>query len=61
MSKRHRICAVCGKRHGATYGFKLTLQRLGLPNWRDDKAVPECVIKLQRKRAKEEEKYGRRG
>jgi hypothetical protein len=52
-TKRHvyRVCAVCGKRHGATYGFKLTLQRLGLENWRDDKAVPACVEKLAGTRA----------
>lgn len=40
--ERYRICAVCKKRHGATYGFKNTLKRLGIEG---DKAVPSCVVK----------------
>jgi hypothetical protein len=45
MSKHFRTCAVCGKRHGPTYGFKTTLARLGI---KGDKAVPECVTKAQK-------------
>lgn len=37
-----RICAVCGKRHGATFGYRTTLRLLGI---KGDKAVPECVRK----------------
>lgn len=42
-----RVCAVCGKRHGVTYGFRSTLTRLGIPG---DKAVKECVQKAARER-----------
>lgn len=41
-----RICAVCGKRGGVTYGFKTALRNMGHPNWAADKAHPECVKKL---------------
>jgi hypothetical protein len=42
-----RVCAVCGLRHGVTYGFRSTLTRLGIPG---DKAVKECVIKAAAER-----------
>lgn len=41
----HRVCAVCGKRHGVTYGFKHTLRRIGIIG---DKAVPKCVERAMR-------------
>ena len=47
VSKVYRVCAVCGKRHGPTYGFRHTLRRLGIAE--GDKAVPSCVVKLQKK------------
>jgi hypothetical protein len=47
-SRRYRVCAVCGERHGVTYGFGTTLRRLGI---KGDKAVPECVRAEIRKRA----------
>jgi hypothetical protein len=37
VSGRFRVCAVCGKRHGPTYGFKTTLRRIGIME--GDKAV----------------------
>jgi hypothetical protein len=43
--ERFRVCAVCGKRHGPTFGFKTTLRRVGIMT--GDKAVPACVIKAQ--------------
>lgn len=49
--KLGRICAVCGKRGGTTYGFKTALRVLGLPNWRDDKAHPACVGELAARKA----------
>jgi hypothetical protein len=48
---RYRICAVCGMRHGPTYGFKTTLRRLGI--MAGDKAVPQCVNDLQKKQAEQ--------
>lgn len=46
----YRVCAVCGKRHGVTYGFKNTLARLGI---KGDKAVKECVIKAAKAKRKD--------
>lgn len=43
----YRVCAVCGKRHGVTYGFRSTLTRLGI---KGDKAVKECVQRAARER-----------
>jgi hypothetical protein len=41
--ERYRVCAVCGRRHGPTYGFASVLMRLGLKgSW----AAPGCVAKL---------------
>jgi hypothetical protein len=45
-SQVYRVCAVCGKRHAATYGFRSTLIRYGI---KGDKAAIECVRKLQQK------------
>jgi hypothetical protein len=42
-----RICAVCGKRHGPTYGFGSTLRRFGI---KGDKATVECVRELARRK-----------
>jgi hypothetical protein len=28
--ERYRVCAVCGKRHGPTYGFQAMLEGLGI-------------------------------
>jgi hypothetical protein len=44
---RYRVCAVCGRRHGVTYGFRTILLRMGIatPADKKDKAVKECVIK----------------
>jgi hypothetical protein len=44
-TKAFRVCAVCGKRHGVTYGFRNTLARLGI---KGDKAVKECVQKAMK-------------
>ena len=41
----YRVCAVCGKRHGPTYGFRNVLRHLGIVG---DKAVPKCVEKLMK-------------
>jgi hypothetical protein len=41
-----RVCAVCGKRHGVTYGFGTTLRRYGIPG---DKATVECIKELTAK------------
>jgi len=41
----YRVCAVCGKRHGPTYGFRNTLRHL---NIKGDKAVPKCVEKAMK-------------
>jgi hypothetical protein len=43
-----RVCCVCGKRHGATYGYKTILARAGFVDWGHgyDKAVPACVTKF---------------
>lgn len=38
-----RVCAVCGKRHAPTYGFKTILSRNFI---RGDKAAIECIKKL---------------
>lgn len=43
--ERFRVCAVCGKRHAATYSFRLALRAIGIAG---DEAVPTCVIKAQR-------------
>jgi len=40
----HRVCAVCGQRHGPTYGFKNTLRYHGITV--GDKATVECIRKL---------------
>ncbi len=62
---RGRVCAVCGKRGGATYGFKTKLQFAGHPNWRHDKAHPRCVTKWindeGERRATEEDNFRRYG
>lgn len=50
MTARYRVCAVCGKRHGPTYGFKTMLRRLGI--MQGDKATIECINKLQRERTR---------
>jgi hypothetical protein len=47
QAQKGRICAICGKRGGATFGFKTTLRLAGHPNWEHDKAHPKCVTKLQ--------------
>jgi hypothetical protein len=57
MNERFRVCAVCGKRHGATYGFHTTLTRLGIPG---DKAVPACVIKAVARAERAALKAGRK-
>ena len=31
--ERYRVCAVCGNRHGPTYGFQAMLERLGMSGW----------------------------
>lgn len=43
-----RVCAVCGKRHGPTMGFRGALARAGFKDrgWGDDKAVEGCVKKF---------------
>jgi hypothetical protein len=56
VSKVYRVCAVCGKRHGPTYGFRHTLRRLGIAE--GDKAVPACVVKLQKQVAKRNAEMG---
>ena len=41
--ERYRVCAVCGRRHGPTYGFQAMLEGLGMKGvW----AAPGCVAKL---------------
>jgi hypothetical protein len=41
--ERYRVCAVCGKRHGPTYGFQAMLEGLGIKGtW----AAPDCLAKL---------------
>ena len=41
--ERYRVCAVCGNRHGPTYGFQAMLERLGMSGvW----AAPGCIAKL---------------
>ena len=40
-----RVCAVCGKRHAPTYGFKGTLAYYGIEG---DKAAVACVRGLHR-------------
>ena len=40
-----RVCAVCGKRHAATYGFRNLLARNGIAG---DKAAIVCIRKLSR-------------
>ena len=42
-----RVCAVCGKRHGVTYGYRSTLRRLGIEG---DKATNACVRKAAAER-----------
>src|ERR1700758_5403741 len=40
---RYRVCAVCGRRHGPTYGFQSMLEGLGIKGtW----AAPDCLAKL---------------
>jgi hypothetical protein len=38
-----QVCAVCGERHGVTFGFRSTLARNGI---KGDKATIECIGKL---------------
>jgi hypothetical protein len=41
--ERYRVCAVCGRRHGPTFGYQFMLESLGLKGlW----AAPDCVAKL---------------
>jgi hypothetical protein len=48
--ERYRVCAVCGRRHGPTYGFQLMLEGLGMKGiW----AAPGCLAKLISFRAAE--------
>jgi hypothetical protein len=56
-NERYRICAVCGKRHGATFGFHHILRGLGIEG---DKAVPACVIKAMKKAEDKRVKQGLR-
>lgn len=49
----YRMCAVCGKRHGVTYGFRLTLSMIGI---KGDKAVKECVIRARKEFDKKNKK-----
>ena len=42
----YRICAVCGRRHGVTYGFRNTLAHFGIAG---DKATVQCIDKLRAK------------
>jgi hypothetical protein len=51
-----RVCAVCGKRHGVTYGFKTILARNGI---KGDKATKECVAKLKSPREEAEKRRER--
>ena len=44
-----RVCAVCGRKHGPTYGFKNTLAYHGI---KGDKATVECVRKLALRKTK---------
>lgn len=51
-----RVCAICKNRRSPrgrvdTYGFKTALREAGLPNWRDDKAHPDCVAELGKKKS----------
>ena len=55
MSERYRVCAVCKKRHGVTFGFRHTLHSLGIEG---DKAVPACVIRAQKKAEQNRLKQG---
>jgi hypothetical protein len=41
--ERYRVCAVCGRRHGPTYGFRAMLDGLGM---KGEWAAPGCVAKL---------------
>jgi hypothetical protein len=43
----HRVCAVCGKRHGPTFGFRQTLAYHGIAG---DKTTIECVRGLALKK-----------
>ena len=39
QQERYRVCAVCGRRHGPTYGFQAMLEGLGMKGvW----AAPGC-------------------
>jgi hypothetical protein len=43
QQERYRVCAVCGKHHGPTYGFQSMLEGLGIKGvW----AAPGCLAKL---------------
>ena len=48
MKQEHyRVCSVCGRRHGPTYGFQSKLNELGIKGiW----AAPDCVAKLEAER-----------
>jgi hypothetical protein len=39
----YRVCAVCGKRHGVTYGFGTILARNGI---KGSKATLSCIKSL---------------
>ena len=48
MKQEHyRVCAVCGRRHGPTYGFQSKLMELGTKGvW----ATRDCLAKLEAER-----------
>ena len=48
MNQEHyRVCAVCGRRHGPTYGFQSKLKELGIKGiW----AAPDYLAKLEAER-----------
>ena len=43
QQERYRVCAVCGRRHGPTFGYQFMLVRLGI---RGECAAPGCVAKF---------------
>ena len=47
MSQEYRVCAVCGRRHGTTFGFQSKLMELGIKGvW----ATRDCLAKLEAER-----------
>ena len=51
--ERYRVCAVCGRRHGTTFGFQSKLEELGIKGvW----AAPDCLAKLEAERRLHERK-----